>query len=515
MVDREIIPFLTKMNLEKSIERIIELFAIFKHEIEDKNKAGLFDVNRLSEDVLVPILRDIFDCPYLRNLNREAKNYPGIDLADASTRTAFQVTSESGLEKVADTLTKVIKHQTHLLYDRIFVYILKNKANTYSKAKLQAITKGYFAFDPTHQIIDSRDLIERIQGLDYSIIKRIEETLEVHFANPSKYFVPPQVNTKSEALMLNLLPISIPNELYIAATIYDRDEVIESDKRQLDDEEENGRRRFTLKPWSSERAVIWAALRQNQATFSSDWVVRGRELLSFHNLRDDSLGIAKVIDTASADSIPVRTYLKNGDGSENLDHLNIFKDLLRKSFQAQIKHRGIRWQHKERVFFFSSANGANVRKESWSKSEGRQVYKRVLNKHDRSKTLNHEHLAFDVGFDVFEGQWYLSIKPTMLYSWDGYGKSKWHKSNVAIIKKKDRNHNVLEDLCFITEILRKDQTEDLLAEDHRLFLKLGELIQLVHSPFLDDAEWLKHEEKEKRKALTKSVKLPLLSLMQK
>ena len=256
-------------------------------------------------------------------------------------------------------------------------------------------------------------------------------------------------------------------------------------------------------------------MRQNNATFSSDWVVRGRELLSFHNLRDDNLGIANIIDTASADPIPVSTYVTNADGSFNLDHLNIFKDLLRKSFQAQLKHRGITWQHRERVFFFTRVNDTDVRKESWSKSKGRQVYKRVPNKHNFTKTLNHEHLAFDVGFDLFEGQWYLSVKPTMFYSLDGYAKSKWHKSNVAIIKKKDRNHNVLEDLCFIAEILRKDQSEDLLAQGDRLFIKLGELIQLVDSPFLDDAEWLKREEKEKRKALTKSIQLPLLSLSKK
>lgn len=280
----------------------------------------------------------------------------------------------------------MINHQTHLLYDRIFVYILRNKANTYNKAKLQAITKGNFDFSPTEQIIDSRDLVERIQGLDYSIVRRIEDTLEVHFANPSKYFVPPQVNKKSEALMLNLLPISIPSELYIAATAYDRDDVIEKDKREQEEREENERRRFALKPWSSERAVIWAALRQAQVSFSSGWVVRGRELLSFHNLRDGSLGIAKIIDTASADLIPVQSYLQNDDGSDNLDRLNIFKDLLRKSFQAQLAHRGINWQHEERVFIFSSKNGSNVRKESWSKSSGRQVYKRVFNKYDRSKT---------------------------------------------------------------------------------------------------------------------------------
>ena len=95
------------MNIGKSLDRIIELFRIFRTEVEDKNKAGLFDINHLSEDVLVPILRDIFDCQFLRNLNKETKNFPGIDLADANARIAFQVTSDNSLDKVVDSLTKV------------------------------------------------------------------------------------------------------------------------------------------------------------------------------------------------------------------------------------------------------------------------------------------------------------------------------------------------------------------------------------------------------------------------
>jgi len=499
------------MHLERSIDRIIELFAIFKLQIEEKNKVGLFDSNRFSEDVLVPILRDIFDCPYLRNLNNEVRNYPGIDLADASTRTAFQITSDNSLGKVLDTLEKVIKHESHRLYDNIFVYNLKTKATKYNKTKIKDVTNGYFEFDPATQIIDSNDLARRLQTLDLSIVRRVEETLEVHLGSGIKFFVP-HGQTRTERLVLNLVPITIPDELFIAPTTYVRDEVIKSNNKEVEDKIDDGLRRYFLGHKSTERSIIWAALRMADSKSHSAWVVRGRELLSFRNLRDDT-GVGPVIDASAADPIPVDSYIKNADGSYNLDRLNILKDLLRKTLQAQLAHRCINWQAKERVFFFSSFNHSRVRKEAWSKSRGRMVYKPVPNPHDSSRILNYEHLAFEAGFEVFDGQWFMSVMPTMFYSSDRYQKSKWHKQNVSIIKAKDRNNNVLEDLLFIVEILKKDQYADLLGPSDTILIRLGDIVQLPNSTFLDDVEWLKHEEKHKREALAKSADQPLLSLL--
>ncbi len=505
------------MNIGKSLDRIIELFRIFRNEVEDNNKAGFFDINHLSEDVLVPVLRDVFNCQFLRNLNKETKNYPGIDLADAHARIAFQVTSDNSLDKVVDALTKVISHQSYLLYDTIYIYILKNKQKSYSKTKLQALTKPFFEFDPDKHILDSHDLVNKIRTLEYPIIQRIEQTLEVHFSNPSKYFVPNQIVAKTEKLLLNILPITIPAELFIAQKNYDRDEIIEND-RKLNTDDGEKKRRFRLSYRSSERAIVWAALKQNGQIFTSDWVVRGKEIFSFHNLRDENLGISKIIDTASADPISVETYIKNSDGSFNLDHLSIFRDLLRKTFQAQLRHRGIKWQHDERIFIFCNLNEQEsekiqIRKETWSKGRkgGRMVFQEVRNEHDTSKVLNYEHLAFEVNFDIYDNQWYLAIKPTLFYSWNGYAKSKWHKPNISIVKKKDRNHNVLEDLMFITEILQKDQLEELLNQEESLFIKLGKLVEIGDAPFLDDNEWLQHEEKRKRKALSKSPDMPLFT----
>jgi hypothetical protein len=68
---------------------------------------GQTDINRVMEDVLIPIFRELFNCPNLRNLNTaEHSNYPGIDLGDDTARIAFQVTASSDSEKVKETLRK-------------------------------------------------------------------------------------------------------------------------------------------------------------------------------------------------------------------------------------------------------------------------------------------------------------------------------------------------------------------------------------------------------------------------
>ena len=104
------------MNLEKSLNRIIELLSIFRYELEHKNKAGLYDLNSLAEDVLLPVFKEAFGHYLLRNLNKERRNYEGIDLGDPQDRVAFQITSDPSLAKVKETLIKVVQHKHYLPY---------------------------------------------------------------------------------------------------------------------------------------------------------------------------------------------------------------------------------------------------------------------------------------------------------------------------------------------------------------------------------------------------------------
>lgn len=487
------------MNLQKSIERIIELFLIFRREVESHNQAGLYDKNHLAEDVLIPILKDTFSCQFLRNLNREQKNYPGIDLGDDQAMVAFQITSDPGIEKIKDALSKFIAHKHYLRYTTLYLYILTKKQKRYSKKSLLEITKGYINFNPDEHIIDSSTIISKVEKLDYEFIQRVEQTLEVHFSNPTKYFVRPHAPTKTETLILNLVPITFPKELFIGRTTYDRQDVIEN----------SWATDFKIPLNSSERSVVWAALRQQGSGFSSDWVIRSDEIITFHNLRDESLALSAIIDQASVDPILVDRYIRQDNGEIDVNRLNVVKELLRNMLRAQLEHRGIVWQHEEELFIFVDPDDREVRKEVWSagRKDGRVVYHKVRDKVDSSKVWFHEHVAFEAGFDLYDNKWYVALKPDWFCSFNGYNKSKYqHRNRVSFLKRKAHNSDVIRTLLFIVEILHKDQNEALLTQQSGPRITLGELVTITGSPAINDAEWLQQEEKKRRRVLERTAR---------
>lgn len=486
------------MRLQRSLDRILELFLIFRTEVQAQNQTGQYDINRLAEDVLVPVFRDAFGCPFLRNLNRERQNYAGIDLGDDQARVAFQVTSEAGIDKIKDTLQKVVAHKHYLRYDTVYVFILTEKQKRYSKKALQEITKGHFEFDPAVHIIDASDVRARVAGLDLEIVQRVEQTLEVHFARPAKYFVRSHVPEKTETLTLNMMPISVPEEVFIARVNYDRKEVIEA----------SWGRDFKIPLDSGERDVARAALEQKGLRFSADWVVRSNEIITFRNLRDESLPLTAIIDPATAEPMPVRRYL-SPDGESDVNRVNIMRDLLRNTLRQQLHHRGIVWQYEEKLFIFTGSEDGDERKEEWSggRKGGRRVYHKVRSDDDPDKVWYHEHVAFEAGFDLYDGRWYLAVKPDWFCSYNGYDKSEYqHKNRVAYLKKKSYNNDVIDQLRFIVEILHKDQKEALLQHSAGPRITLGELIKIEGAPPVNDDEWLQQEEKKKREGLSRVIR---------
>jgi hypothetical protein len=513
------------INLEKSINQIIDLLGALRFEIETRNKIGLFDINRLCEDVMIPVFKIAFGCPYLRNLNNEKKNNPGLDLGDDPARIAFQVTSDASLDKVKETLTKVVEHKSYLRYDTIYIYILTRRQKKYTKKIIQEATKGLFNFDPDKHIIDLSGFIEVINGLDYQLIRSIEQTLAIHLTNPKKYIYQPTPE-KKESLTLNILPISFPKEIFIGQVNYKREEVIE-----------NARARGSkISNRCSQRTVVRAALEENDLPFSSDWVTRSDEIITFHNLNDEALPLASLVEPTTVGSLPVENYIRDEKGNLNIDHLNIFKELLRTTFQEQVKHRGVVWQHEEQVFIFKSLEKKPVRKEPWSggKKEGRIVYQIHYWDEDQSSKQNqdenndsvttapqdglakprikfHEHLAFEVGFDLYGDQWFLAVKPDVFCTFDGYKKSRLHRNRVSFLKRKEHNPDVLIDLFHITEILKKDQGETLLAVASGPRITLGDLVQLDGADPIPDNDWQQKDEKRKRKAFEAKTELPLFT----
>ncbi|WP_180799851.1 SMEK domain-containing protein, partial [Vibrio parahaemolyticus] len=79
------------MNQQELLTRINALLGRFAYEVRVSNATGLFDINILAEDFLVPILSVVFDCPDLKNQNHVQMNFPAVDLGCNKSRISIQV----------------------------------------------------------------------------------------------------------------------------------------------------------------------------------------------------------------------------------------------------------------------------------------------------------------------------------------------------------------------------------------------------------------------------------------
>lgn len=171
------------MNREDNLAKSTSLLARLSYEIKVKNAAGLFDINRISEDFFIPILSILYDCPELKNQNVIKYNFPAVDLGCEASKVSIQVTSDASSAKVAKTLKLFEEHGLNDRFDMVYVLVLTEKQSTNSSKKLQEqIAALPIAFAPDEHIIDYRDLAARLGALDSEKIKAVTEILTNEFA---------------------------------------------------------------------------------------------------------------------------------------------------------------------------------------------------------------------------------------------------------------------------------------------------------------------------------------------
>ena len=173
------------MNLKKSQDRIRDLMTRFVTEINAASAMGQTDINHVSENVLIPLLSEIYGHTDLRNLNvSEAPNHPAIDLGDKKIRTAYQITSRPDSPKIKSTLRKFVEYKLYEKYDHLIIYILTEKQKRYQGRGFDEIIQGKFSFDKKNDILDYRDLLKEISGFSLEKSQKIENILEQHFGDP-------------------------------------------------------------------------------------------------------------------------------------------------------------------------------------------------------------------------------------------------------------------------------------------------------------------------------------------
>ncbi len=148
-------------NLLHTHERITELLGVFAYQAKAYSASGKTDFNKVSEDVLVSLFRQIFNFPDLKNLNSAVKkDFPAIDLADDEAKIAFQITATSDSQKIKDTLKTFVEKELYKKYPRLVFYIISEKKDLYPEKTFADIIQGKFKFNIDIDIIDYKDLVK-------------------------------------------------------------------------------------------------------------------------------------------------------------------------------------------------------------------------------------------------------------------------------------------------------------------------------------------------------------------
>lgn len=471
------------------------LLSQFYAQVQTAGALGLTDINQVAEDVLIPIFKEVYGWQDLENLNvSERPNFPAVDLADERARVAIQVTATPSSAKVKDTLSKFVEHDLHERFDHLIVYVITEKQSTYSGRGFDEIVQGRFQFDKDRDIRDYTDLIEDITAQDFDAMYRVKEILETHFGEGRRFFDTSE-REEAEPFFLNLIEVSFPSELYVASESFDRSDVIEGSREDPD--------LRSLRRNAPPRDVAYSALAQQGERFSQDWHSHADQIITFHDLSDESLPLTKIIDPGTIVELSPEEWY-----DVNEDYERVFKHLLSRCLSQMLYEKDIQWQYQERCYIYKPPmeGKLHARSESWvgKKKSSRKVYEPTLDTEDPEKLWYAKHFAFDSRFRRFAGQWYLSVKPEWFFSWNGYKRYSGHGDKVDWLKRRERNQQVFNHVRFAEHQLKYDKPPELFdgrPNEPYPFLSFGSLVELEGHPSLPDGAWHAMETPEEKEQL--------------
>ena len=160
------------MNKEIYLKNVAGSLALLSKQVELLNAVNLYDINIIAEDFFTGLLNLIFGYK-LKNANVVEKNAQAIDLIDEENKISIQVTSDNSSTKIKHTIHEYIDNKSYEKYNRLIVLILTSKKK-YSKA---FDTDNKFIFDKESDIIDVKDIVKFIRGLEIEKIREINDFL--------------------------------------------------------------------------------------------------------------------------------------------------------------------------------------------------------------------------------------------------------------------------------------------------------------------------------------------------
>lgn len=452
-----------------------QLIAQFRSQVEAASAMGLYDTHKVAEDVICGLLKELCGWSQLRNANSLQKNYPGIDLIDEDARIAIQVTATADLNKIKHTVEQFVKHDLERHCDRLIVYILTTKQNSYSQSAIDTAADQRWNLSASDDIWDYRDLCKKAseatpQNLQHAVnhLKAYMRGVPIGLADED---IDPPL-TPVESLTANLIDIYFPKVLYIAR--------LSEELRDRHGKRKPGFWRTTIREFNLE----------NGLAAPSAYVIHSGNLLTFFDLTERHNPYKYLIDSGTAEEHDSSDYYMIDD-----DHERVFKSLLRFSLQHRLFKERVRWDKDTGEFVFLPLEDSfNQREEMWhgEKKAKRTVFSRQFNKRDKTKVFMQKHLSFAADFLRLDSHWFIAITPNWFFSYGTDFKKSGHShDNLKWIKRQENNQQVMNHFRFVSAWLSTIDDEDLFSEKGvgDSFLSFGSPLLLKGAPSLEESSW--------------------------
>lgn len=159
-----------------------------------------------------------------------------------------------------------------------------------------------------------------------------------------------------------------------------------------------------------------------------DWVIRGGQFISFRDPRDGPL--VHIVDIGSVEPFDSDEIAFSDDEPD--EHTII--DLLRRTLTAQLD--GVLAYSRPQHAFFFAARSETIERAYFYRSLKHRTSAAVVKQYKKDgKVVYVRHHAFEPRFWRIGNQWYLSITPTFVFTWDGFRPDRFGPSRLAGKKK--------------------------------------------------------------------------------
>ena len=272
------------------------------------------------------------------------------------------------------------------------------------------------------------------------------------------YLGPP---AKSESLVSNLLQVvSYAPRIYLAATeLRNADEV------------------FRLR---NERGI----------SLPAGWLVKSKQFLSIHDLRERPW--SELCDQGSIEDFGVEEWANSDDEDRRRDFVRLLNQCLKEKLYPRVIH------HKELDCYmfrpYQDKKPYSIDYPGLNRTAKRKVFVAFENR--KTGLISHyRHDAFEAAFRRLEGNWYLEINPTYVFTIDGERLSYFQSDQLSKIKRYERNPDVRRQVLMWAHLLGRG--EDLVTPPYP-FLVFGDLARFEMPVGIDDNAWAPEPPKPQR-----------------